>query len=110
MGRLHSLTVAAQDLGDPSKQPAWARLQHELPPAVTAWAAAAEQMAAATTSFLVCERARHPVKQWSVFCGMVHVGCKLTSVTVPVLTVAALYLAGSIAAVPFATASGGQAV
>ena len=68
---MYSLMMTVQDLGDPSKQPAWARLQHELPPAVTAWAAAAEQMAAATSAFLVRERARLLVDQWFfLFCGM----------------------------------------
>jgi hypothetical protein len=56
-GHIYCLTRTAQDLGDPSKQPAWARLQHELPPAVKAWAAAVEQMAAATNAFLVRMRA-----------------------------------------------------
>lgn len=63
--------MAAQDLGDPNKQPAWARLQHELPPALTAWAAAVEQMAAATSAFLVRKRARRPVDHWLfLFSGM----------------------------------------
>ena len=76
--------MAAQDLGDPSKQLAWARLQHELPPAVTAWAAAAEQMASATSAFLVCKRARLPVDHWLfLVCGMGHLYCKLISVTGP---------------------------
>ena len=62
-GHMYSLNMHTQDLGDPSKQPAWARLQHELPPAVIAWATAAEQMVAATSAFLVCTSAPCPAAQ-----------------------------------------------
>lgn len=53
MKLLDDCFYSAQDLGDPVKQPAWARLQHELPPAVSACTAASEQMVAAPSAFLV---------------------------------------------------------
>lgn len=53
------LAHSAQDLGDPLKQPAWAKLQQSLPPAAAAWAAAHEQMVQTTSAFVVSHVMMH---------------------------------------------------
>lgn len=61
----HLTTVAQlpQDLGDPLKHLAWTKLQHALPPAAAAWAAAHEQMVQATNGFVAAALQCHSQQQ-----------------------------------------------